>query len=408
MVSPLFSVIIPVFNKWDLTANCLRSLREHTPGDDFEVIVADNASTDETAVGLLPLGRELFGERFTRLRFEANRNFGPACNAGARAAAAPLLFFLNNDTVLTQGWAPPLLKALAEETALGAVGPLLLYGDGTVQHLGVAVGSTGVLHLYRRFPADHPVAQKRRYCQMLTAAALMLPRGLFFDCGGFYEGYINGFEDIELSVRIGQRGARLLCVPESRVFHLESQTPGRKHSESHNSDLLTRRCGDLLHTDLHRHGLADGFDVFVDDFFEVSLRLRPEEEEALVQAARDQPVPFWLELVRRHPFWIRGREILADALEKQGQLEGALLFRASIADALSSEDAYRRLMRIAAQARNTVIFNQAKKYFDVIARHKRDRQSAERAMNKALRRLPASGEEELEAMFRAKFAPMHP
>ena len=129
---PLFSVIIPVFNKWELTANCLRSLREHTRDCDIEVIVVDNGSSDETAGDLPSLGGELFGRRFLPIRFEENRNFGPACNAGARAASAPLVFFLNNDTVLTPGWAPPLLQALAEDPSLGGVGPLLLYEDETV------------------------------------------------------------------------------------------------------------------------------------------------------------------------------------------------------------------------------------------------------------------------------------
>ena len=93
MAHPEFSVIIPVFNKWELTKDCLISLREHGGGHDFEVIVADNASSDATATDLAPLGASLFGERFTAIRFEENKNFGPACNAGAKAATAPILFF---------------------------------------------------------------------------------------------------------------------------------------------------------------------------------------------------------------------------------------------------------------------------------------------------------------------------
>ena len=134
-MNPLFAVIIPVFNNWGLTRDCLDSLREHTPGDNFEVVVVDNGSVDAGRTELEPLGNSLFPGRFTVVRFEENRNFGPACNAGAHTATASLLFFLNNDTVLTPGWAEPLLDALRADDSLGAVGPLLLYPDNTVQHL---------------------------------------------------------------------------------------------------------------------------------------------------------------------------------------------------------------------------------------------------------------------------------
>uniref|UniRef100_UPI0012EBC515 glycosyltransferase family 2 protein n=1 Tax=Desulfovibrio cuneatus TaxID=159728 RepID=UPI0012EBC515 len=136
-LSPTVSIIIPVMNKWELTKACLESLARHTPAGVAEVIVVDNGSTDETAHALAPLGKQLFGNLFTPIRWEENRNFGPACNAGAEAARAPMLFFLNNDTLLTPNWLPPLLEAFDANPRLGAVGPLLLYENGTVQHMGV-------------------------------------------------------------------------------------------------------------------------------------------------------------------------------------------------------------------------------------------------------------------------------
>lgn len=91
---PTLSVVIPVHNKWELTAACLRSLAEHTPGGDVAVIVVDNASADDTSGACPALGSSLFGRRFRYRRFENNRNFGPACNAGAALADSDLLFFL--------------------------------------------------------------------------------------------------------------------------------------------------------------------------------------------------------------------------------------------------------------------------------------------------------------------------
>ena len=238
-----FSVIIPVFNKWTLTRNCLASLREHTRGYTFEVIVLDNASCDETATELEPYGKSLFGSYFTAIVFSENQNFGPACNAGAVVAKAPLLLFLNNDTVLTPGWAAPLLEALVNDASLGAVGPLLLYGNGTVQHLGVTYSPLGTRHLYMRFPGNHPLIHTRRNLQFITAACMLMPKTLFVTCGQFFKGYRNGFEDTELCIHIRRQGKRLGCITSSTVYHLESQTPGRKDSEAANGELLQQRCG---------------------------------------------------------------------------------------------------------------------------------------------------------------------
>ncbi len=129
--------------------------------------------------GTRAVRKNLFGERFAPIVFPENRNFGPACNAGARASKGALLFFLNNDTVLTPGWFPPLRDAFRDNDSLGAVGPLLLYGDKTVQHLGVSFGTIGPFHLYHDFPADHPVVLKDRDLQCITGGRPHDPVGCF-------------------------------------------------------------------------------------------------------------------------------------------------------------------------------------------------------------------------------------
>ncbi|MDR1489516.1 MAG: glycosyltransferase family 2 protein [Desulfovibrio sp.] len=316
---PLFSVIIPVLNNWNLTRACLQSLREHTTDTAFEVIVVDNASSDATATELQALGEALFGENFQALRFAENRNFGPASNAGALLAKAPLLFFLNNDTLLTPGWALPLLEALESDPGLGAVGPLLLYEDNTVQHLGVAFTPNGVSHLYRYFPAHHPAVHRKRSLQALTAAALLLPRSLFLEAGSFCEGYRNGYEDVELCLRIGaDLGKRLCCVPQSVIYHLESRTSGRTDADSHNGRLLFERRG-YFSPDLHSLGLADGFEPFITDSYGISLHLRKEEEEELTARARGKEPSFWYAQLMDNPYWATGHRDLISMLEKAGE-----------------------------------------------------------------------------------------
>lgn len=324
MLNPLFSVIIPVLDNWELTRNCLESLREHS-GDGggelaFEVIVVDNASSDATVTELQKLGETLFGKNFQALRFAENRNFGPACNAGATKANAPLLFFLNNDTLLTPNWAPPLLAALDTDPAPGAVGPLLLYENNTVQHLGVAFTLDSVSHLYRSFPADHPAVGRQRSLQALTAAALMLPRSLFLEAGSFCADYRNGFEDVDLCLHLRAKfGKKLVCVTKSVVYHLESRSMGRKDSDEQNAKLLHERCGGNFKADLHTFGINDGFEAFISDNYGICLRLRQEDEESLTSRAGNNPPGIWFSILLKNPLWRAGRRHLIRELEKAGQ-----------------------------------------------------------------------------------------
>lgn len=397
-VQPVFSVVIPVFNNWELTVNCLQSLREHTPGIDAEVIVADNGSADDTAHALEPLGRSLFGRRFTRIRFEENRNFAPACNAGAKAASAPLLFFLNNDTLLTSGWAPPLLETLAADSSLAGVGPLLLYEDRTVQHLGVTFSLSGVEHLYSGFPADHPVVGRKRHFQVVTAAALMTPRELFLEHGGFYEEYRNGFEDVDFCLRLVQAGKRFTCVPESAIFHLESRTPGRKDAETHNSALLTRRCKHLFRSDKHLHGLRDGFRPFINDALGISLRLKDEDEAEFVRIALEQPPVAWHQICCEQPYWIRGREYLAELLEKHGHAAESLAIRTEVAAILRLAASSRDLMLAAARLGNAEILATAKADYQYLAERGQDKDLC----RKLLRQAAGQGDARLEALYEEK------
>ena len=341
---PCFSIVIPVYNKWELTAQCLRRLQETTFEYPFEVIVVDNASTDSTVSKLDVLGATLFGDGFHAFHLPSNTNFGPACNYGAQKARSPILFFLNNDTLPTPGWAPPLLTGLKESPSIGAVGPLLLYANKTVQHVGVAFTIRNPIHLYRYFPSEHPAVKKRRQVQTLTAAALLLRREDFLSLGGFYPAYRNGFEDVDLCLRLIAQGKKLFCLPDSVIYHLESQTQGRTDHDDSNAKLLQARCGKLFRPDLHIHGLRDGFQPFIGDPMDILLAMKADEENALLASMQDQPLRAWQECMRQNPLWILGREHLAALSETQEEYSLALLLRSEIAFWRKNRDDYIRIL----------------------------------------------------------------
>jgi len=406
--SPECSVIIPVFNKWELTRNCLASLHEHTVGHDLEIIVVDNGSTDATATELAPYGKALFGERFSATVFPENRNFGPACNAGARAATSPVLFFLNNDTLMTPGWFPPLMEAMRVENAPAAIGPLLVYEDGGVQHMGVAYGTRGPFHLYQHFPANHPVVFRERELQSITGAALMIRADLFTECGEFFEEYRNGFEDLDLCVQIRRRGGVLRCVPTSRIYHLESQTPGRSDGDDHNSLIFTERCGKDVYTDVHRHALHDGFAVFISDLLTINVKLKEQDEGFITKQTQGKDAATWLRLTQEHPFWIHGREVLAHSLEQAGQYADAARFRAELTEIEQTLPRYKDLLKLAPFVEDAPWRGTVERHMDIMVMLKTDYAFAQSTIRSIRKRFNRNGEPFLEEIFDVKLREWFP
>lgn len=321
MPGGLVSIIIPVWNLWHMTEACLRSLAEHTAGADIEVLVVDNHSTDETETRLNILGKALFGPAFRSLRLPENRGFARACNAGAAAAAGELLFFLNNDTTATPGWLPPLRQALAAPSA-GAVGPLLLYPDGTIQHCGICVSPfQGVGHLYEHLPGNFPAARAPHALQAITGAAMLVRAEVFHQCGRFHEGYANGFEDLDFCCTLRDLGLTVGVEARSVIRHHASQTPGRFDHDPANGQVFLRRHGRKLVPDMHRLAARDGYRLRLGptlvDWLEV-----PEEKHQVFQAAVTSAgfdETLCGRLLRREPLWRRGWLLLAEHLERDGR-----------------------------------------------------------------------------------------
>ena len=345
------SIIIPAWNLWDMTAACLRSLARHTQGENVEIVVVDNGSADATATELEPLGRALWGAAFCPLRLNENVGFAGGCNAGARAAGGDLLFFLNNDTTMTSGWLPPLREALGRRRT-GAVGPLLLYPPGTVQHCGISFTPfLQVGHLYEGFPGGHPAPRKKRPLQAITGAAMLLRKDVFWECGGFFEGFRNGFEDMDLCCELRARGHALAVEGRSVIIHHASQTPGRFDHDGANSSLLGQRQAHRFSPDLHTLAALDGYELRLGANLDCWLEL-PEAVEQKRNAAFDARPSADEEACRaeleREPLWRGGWRRLVDMLEARGDMAAALLSATRCVMLLGDEASRERLLRLTA------------------------------------------------------------
>jgi GT2 family glycosyltransferase len=252
---PQCSVIIPVYNKASLTRQCLDALLAHPPEHaECEIIVIDDVSTDSTPQLLAG-----YGDRIRVIRHTANTGFATACNDGAAAASGEYLVFLNNDTIPQPGWLDALVQYAETHPRAAVVGSKLLYPDGTIQHAGVTICQDRYArHIYAGFPADHPAVNKSRRFQIVTAACALLRRKPFEKARGFDPAFVNGNEDVDLCLRLGELGYEVHYCHESVLYHLESVSENRFKHVDRNTQLYRDRWAHRVEPDDLQYYFEDG------------------------------------------------------------------------------------------------------------------------------------------------------
>ncbi len=358
------SIIIPAWNLWETTLQCLESIASTTDNEllqHIEVLVIDNGSSDKTVQALTPTLARFFGMHGKALIMPQNLGFAKACNIGAKAASAPLLFFLNNDTILTQNCLPPLLQHMQSSAQLGMVGPLLLYPGDKVQHAGICFSPIlELMYCYHLLSKNSPLVHKARSWQAITGAAMLMPATLFADCGGFYEGYINGFEDIDLCCQVRQKGLQLQVVSKSIIYHSTSQTPGRFDFDSENSALLSTRFSGAFYPDQHRIALDDGLLPMFSPDLELYISVPEAKNKALSHIVTENFTPQrCLDFLQKEPFWLHGYSLLAAHLEKNGQWHEALDYRLQAAQLAPLRENFFTLAKCAAKTGQADILQSA-------------------------------------------------
>jgi len=237
------TVVIPNWNGLHLLRPCCESLWATTGAGELRVLVIDNGSTDGSVAWLDGMAAE---GRLDRICNVENLGFAKATNQGVRASSGDVLF-LNNDIVALPGWLPPLRAALAEDPRIAGAGSLLLYPGGRlIQHAGVRIGRIdGRMKVYHRGHyrtlESMPEARIPDLRSAVTAACLLLRRQALDQVGLLDEGFVNGYEDVDLCLRLGAAGWKLAYRGDSVLEHHESVTKGRHDAEASNQALCFQR-----------------------------------------------------------------------------------------------------------------------------------------------------------------------
>jgi GT2 family glycosyltransferase/glycosyltransferase involved in cell wall biosynthesis len=221
--APVVSIVIPVFNKFSYTYDCLKSILDTLPRESFEIIIADDCSTDETLLCSL-----VFTGAVRVVRNARNQGFVRTCNAGAAAARGQYLLFLNNDTLMRDGWLDELVETFRQLPNIGIAGSKLLFPDGTLQEAGGIIWRLGDgWNWGRGRDPSEPGFMYLRDADWVSGAALMIPRDLFQQLRGFDEHYVPAYyEDTDIAFRVRALGKRVVVQPASQIVHLEGVSAG--------------------------------------------------------------------------------------------------------------------------------------------------------------------------------------
>ncbi|MBF0099628.1 MAG: glycosyltransferase [Desulfobacterales bacterium] len=218
------SIVIPVFNKALYTFNCLLALQHCDQHIRQEMIIVNNASTDETQA----MVESLRNASVYVIHNSVNQGFVMACRQGAQVASGEFILFLNNDTQVMDGWLDSMLAIMDNDPEVGIVGSKLIYPDGRLQEAGGIIFNDGSGWNYGRLQSpDDPYYNKSRVVDYCSGASLMIRKHLWEQLGGFDLQLAPAYyEDTDLCFATRQAGYKVVYCHESKVVHHEGITAG--------------------------------------------------------------------------------------------------------------------------------------------------------------------------------------
>jgi GT2 family glycosyltransferase len=284
--APKVTVIVPTRNRADLLARCIDGLLGATDYPALEVAIVDNDSDEPQALALLGELARRAGVRV--IPHPGPFNFAAINNHAVAATDGPVLAFLNNDIEITQsGWLREMVSR-AVQPDVGAVGAKLFYPDGTIQHAGIVTGLGADRisgHPYTRAPRDSAGSfgdlLLAREVSAVTAACLTIRRSVFVETGGFDQANLAvSYNDVDLCLRLRERGYRNIVTPFAELVHDESASRGADDGPEKRARLeremayMRARWGDALERD-PCYSPNFSFDSAVPDFARPPRVVRP-------------------------------------------------------------------------------------------------------------------------------------
>ena len=233
---PLISIVIPNKDHVEDLRRCITSIEKKSTWKNYEIVVVENNSVEQS---IRDYYKELESDPKVKIvTYEGGFNYSSINNVGVKETKGEYLLFLNNDTeVISSDWMEQLLM-YAQRKDVGAVGAKLYYADNTIQHAGVVIGlgahrSAG--HTHYKMPREHLGYMGRLcYAQDVTAvtgACLMVKKSIYEEVDGLDESFTISLNDVDLCLKIREKGYLNIFTPFAELYHYESKTRGMEEGE---------------------------------------------------------------------------------------------------------------------------------------------------------------------------------
>jgi len=221
-LEPKVSIIIPTRDKVKLLQSCIESIRENTKYSNYELLVVDNSSIEPETMDLLA---QYESQGVSILKYPGFFNYSAICNFAAAKATGDYLCFLNNDTeVISSNWLQSMIDHASKEST-GIVGAVLSFPNKSIQHMGIALGYTGIAgHPHRGESKDDYVPESCFQVSAVAFACAVVSKNKFWEIGALDEKFPSGFNDVDMSIRSSNHGYKNVVCVKSQLIHREAQT----------------------------------------------------------------------------------------------------------------------------------------------------------------------------------------
>jgi GT2 family glycosyltransferase len=238
------AILIPTKNHAELVRACIESIQRTVVDVAYEIVLIDHDSDEPASLAYFDSLRE----QVHLLKYSGAFNFAVINNWAAAQLDDSYTHYLfcNNDIeAIEAGWLGRMLE-LGQKRDVGIVGAKLYYpGRKMIQHAGVVVACCGVAENLGRFRLTGNAQDDLGYIGSLicnrevsavTGACMLIGKSVFDQVGGFDEAIAVGYGDVDLCLRVGRRGYRILFCAHAELLHHESYTRGRSPEDPHPED----------------------------------------------------------------------------------------------------------------------------------------------------------------------------
>lgn len=254
---PKVSIVIPVYNQFHYTYACLKSIAVNSGEIPYEVLIANDCSTDLTT----QLEKIVGGVKV--ITNEKNLRFLRNCNHAAKEAKGEYILFLNNDTQVQPNWLQPLVDLIESDETIGMVGSKLIYPNGRLQEAGGIIWKDASAWNYGN--GQNPAMPEYNYVKevdYISGAAIMIRSTLWNQLGGFDETFAPAYcEDSDLAFQVRAAGYKVMFQPKSVVVHFEgvsngtNTSSGQKAYQVRNQKKFYEKWKDVLEKENNSNGV---------------------------------------------------------------------------------------------------------------------------------------------------------